>query len=883
MIPLDALGHVPESTPGGGDRILHRDTVERTCEILRGRSGFAVFLIAGPGTGKTTLATVISERLSAEMTVVRLAGSPSMADVPYGVLAPYTKGLSLAEARSSVAVLRTLWKYFEDLKTGTNRSLLLVIDDAHHLDDATAGVVVDMISAGWASVLAVSRPRPGLPQALNQLWYDGLAERIDVLPLNQPQAAEAISHVLGGAVTQDTIGRLWIQSGGDAVLLDCLVNDAVAARRLIYRNGVWLLVGPVPPDGERVRGVVNSRMLHCTAEEQQALKLIALAEPLQRSLVEEMFGADVVRALRELQLVKESTEAVAELRLWFPAFGNALRSMVPDSLSRELRQQLAVRWGDRPVTGESLVRLVSWSVHCGLEVPDDQLLKASLLVSRDYQDDLALDLAARIHDPVIQRRASGIMARALFDQGRVEEASNLIEQHIGQADPADRLGGILLWAATRAALGQNPKGLAGVGGSGPGAEAVLELMAMSMKGAYPALAAKLDEFGSSEPHHDEHASTARLAFTAGMRSEVLRAAGRSESAQRIAEEGRKLLETSDHQPLFLTEFLLRREVGAALDAGNWPKTENLLSSFAEFSEGSMATFGGWLQSQRGLALIMQGRLDQGLRCLLPAIESLSERDPQLTLPLTIAAAAFAAARKGEGGLAGTLLLRYRQLSGGSLCGLDHATACIFEAAARDLLERRSAEGPERLRPFAAPSSTSSATCQLLALSLSVDMGCREDLLQIAKLTEDMEGIWAAAWNTYANAYIAAAPEAYLTAGEFLRDAGMIRLARESFAEASALFAGAGNKRGARVAAAQRDDCGEELRTETRSVSAVSAANSRLTRRELDIVMMAIQGLTDRQIAERLMVSVRTVEAHLYRSYAKLGIRGREQLSNVIRS
>jgi DNA-binding CsgD family transcriptional regulator/tetratricopeptide (TPR) repeat protein len=624
-------------------------------------------------------------------------------------------------------------------------------------------------------------------------------------------------------------------------------------------------------------------MLHCTPEEQQALKLIALAEPLHRSLVEEMYGADVVRALRELQLVKESTESVAELRPWSPALGNALRSMVPSPLSRQLRHQVAERWGDRPVTGENLVRLASWSVQCGLHVPDDQLLEASLLASRDYQDDLALDLAARIHDPVVRRRASGVMARAHFDQGRVESAANLIEQHVAAAEPADRLGGILLWAATRAALGQNVDGLSGLRGSGPGTEAVLELLAMSMNGAYPALAIKLDEFGSSEAQRGDHASMARQAFIAAMRSEVLRAAGRPESAQRIAGEGRKLLATSDQEPLFLAEFVLHREVGAALDAGNWSKTENLLSSFAEASDGSIATFGGWLQSRRGLALIMQGRWDQALRCLLPAIESLSERDPQLTLPLTIAAAAFTAARKGEAGLAGTLLLKYRQQGGGSLCGLDYATACIFEAAARELLERRSAEGARAVHSFTAPSAASSTTCQLLVLSLSVDMGCRDDLLQIARLTEDMEGMWAAAWNTYANAYIAASPEAYMAAGEFLREAEMIRLARESFSEASALFAVAGNKRRARVAAGHRDGCGEELLSGTHAVSAVAATNTRLTGRELDIVTMAIQGLTDRQIAERLMVSVRTVEAHLYRSYAKLGIRSREQLSNVIRT
>ena len=52
---------------------------------------------------------------------------------------------------------------------------------------------------------------------------------------------------------------------------------------------------------------------------------------------------------------------------------------------------------------------------------------------------------------------------------------------------------------------------------------------------------------------------------------------------------------------------------------------------------------------------------------------------------------------------------------------------------------------------------------------------------------------------------------------------------------------------------------------------------RLTPRELEIAKLASQGLTNREIAERLVTSVRTVDNHLYQAYSKLGIRGREDL------
>jgi len=48
----------------------------------------------------------------------------------------------------------------------------------------------------------------------------------------------------------------------------------------------------------------------------------------------------------------------------------------------------------------------------------------------------------------------------------------------------------------------------------------------------------------------------------------------------------------------------------------------------------------------------------------------------------------------------------------------------------------------------------------------------------------------------------------------------------------------------------------------------------LTDREREIVTLAAGGLTNQQIADRLVVSVRTVEGHLYRAGAKLGVTGR---------
>lgn len=56
----------------------------------------------------------------------------------------------------------------------------------------------------------------------------------------------------------------------------------------------------------------------------------------------------------------------------------------------------------------------------------------------------------------------------------------------------------------------------------------------------------------------------------------------------------------------------------------------------------------------------------------------------------------------------------------------------------------------------------------------------------------------------------------------------------------------------------------------------------LTAREREIASLAAGGMTSRAIAQRLVLSTRTVDSHLSRVFAKLGVHSREELANVLR-
>jgi DNA-binding CsgD family transcriptional regulator len=60
------------------------------------------------------------------------------------------------------------------------------------------------------------------------------------------------------------------------------------------------------------------------------------------------------------------------------------------------------------------------------------------------------------------------------------------------------------------------------------------------------------------------------------------------------------------------------------------------------------------------------------------------------------------------------------------------------------------------------------------------------------------------------------------------------------------------------------------------------ARDRLTAQELQIAQLAAEGLSNREIGERLFLSHRTIGSHLYRIFPKLGITARAQLRDALR-
>jgi DNA-binding CsgD family transcriptional regulator len=113
--------------------------------------------------------------------------------------------------------------------------------------------------------------------------------------------------------------------------------------------------------------------------------------------------------------------------------------------------------------------------------------------------------------------------------------------------------------------------------------------------------------------------------------------------------------------------------------------------------------------------------------------------------------------------------------------------------------------------------------------------------------------------------------------EWLRRCRRINDAKPMLAEALGTFRRLGARSWAQRAETELRACGVAVT----GAPAEPDALWELTPQQRQVVRLASEGLTNREIGDRLFLSPRTVSSHLYRSYPKLGVAGRLQLRDVI--
>jgi DNA-binding CsgD family transcriptional regulator len=153
--------------------------------------------------------------------------------------------------------------------------------------------------------------------------------------------------------------------------------------------------------------------------------------------------------------------------------------------------------------------------------------------------------------------------------------------------------------------------------------------------------------------------------------------------------------------------------------------------------------------------------------------------------------------------------------------------------------------------------------------------------RLYELAPECEGLWIPTFAAHAAAVVAGRSKWLVDVVDQFESFGAMLLAAEVANEAAQAYQSEGNGRAAaamRVRSEALGDACEGART-PRLTAIVMVVP--LTARERDIAALASSGESSKEIADRLFLSVRTVNNHLQSVYSKLGIAGRHQLEGAL--
>ncbi|MDQ4490342.1 LuxR C-terminal-related transcriptional regulator [Sinomonas sp. ASV486] len=896
-----------ETAAAGGP--TRQGIASAAADLLRREGPTAVFIVGELGSGRSHLLDAILAELAGEVTPFRLSTGHSLRDIPYAALLARLPQLTVDDVQDRVGVLRALWSELRRTTGETGQPVLVVVDDAQDLDDGSAGLIAEAVASSWVRLLAAGTARSGLPGDLLEMWHDGIAERIELPPLSLAEAKGLVEGRLGGRLSATAARVLHSIAGGNPLHLVSLLDEALEGKTLVRQDGLWLLTAPFRSRGEALAEYVRSGMEALAPAEREAVMLVALTEPLPRAAARALIMRDVLDRLLELGWLTET--AGDGLRVRSRLEGDAVRRMTTATRRLHLYRRAEAAGDDLRQPANEL-RLLELALGTGTVLPAAELLARASTAVRRFDSELGLRAAAMIDGDAERSLVRGVVARAHLNLGSPEAALAAVAR--GPADPsdaADVLAGSLVKFMVRLALGDLErveedavaleKAAANVSHGdarviGPGAkEAVLRrarllrALASAERADFGAVAAALEEDGRSA--RASAAPEIEKYLWILLDSEVQLAAGRYERAAHSAGvvlAGRVMDE--EHFPL--AEHGLVRYLAGAVLAGDWEDIDGVLGSSERGHLRPVVVYGPCLDCARSYVLLRQGRAEEADAVLADVVQNLELLDPLRLRGLAWSFAAWSAAAIAHPDVARARLARAEQTAGVGSAAMRHLAA-MHRAGALEMLD--AGAGLPLLAAMAEEDHAASRPgWELVARIIGFELGASDDDGRGAGLAAEAEGSWASAWAAWASAQTAEGPagaanpgsggaaEGYLAAGELFRSLGMLRRARAAFARAAACSDSAGDRAAARRAAAAAGTCeGLPGSGEAGEREEAVLASLRLSRREQDVVDLALDGLSDRQIADRLHLSVRTVEGHLHRSYAKLGIRSREELRAAV--
>jgi DNA-binding CsgD family transcriptional regulator/tetratricopeptide (TPR) repeat protein len=830
------------------------------------------------GAGKTRVAEAIGEAVAADgWTVLHASATGIMSTVPLGALLPLLplgEGL-VAPPADPGALLHAAIAAVERRGPAPR---LLVLDDLSVLDPLSTILVAQLVAVDAVRLVATIRDGEPLPDPFVSTWNPDRAMRLSLAPLDVTAVADLLASVLGAPVAHRAVAELHRESGGNPLYLRELVLGALDSGRLSEQSGVWHLEG-TPVGSAVLRDLISARLAQLDPDERDVVDRLAVCGEIRAAHLTAPGARPALARLERAGLV--SIDDRLRVRLAHPQYVAVAASTLSRLRTADLLLEQAALLEADGVDPADGVRVLSWRLSAGAAADPDALAEAARWAqyAGDHRTVERLAAAGLATSP---ERADLLLLRgeALLRMGRVTESLDVLADAARHAPDGELSHAV---AAARAlAFASVHEGLtdalsvlrasADCDDTAPSLLFIRSLVELYTNNVVEAdrIVAGLDRrFGSSP---------AERAIIASARAQPLAALGRTDEAREAAETAVQFARATDGKAVpgltiagTLSTLATVHLNSGDIDLGRAAATEALVDAIGADDEIVTRSIEYLLARLEADA----GRLESSARWARDTMSGAMTAGPiSLYIPaLTHLAIVLTAQGDREGA---------RALLDSIPEGVDAGPGGLVARSWIAALDGDLETGRRLLLPVAEEVIATGHVFLAGALLMHLTRMGNADAAAapLAVLAAAHPGDLLSRQARHTAAEVAGDATALAAVGEEWSRSGAHLVAAEAFASAARAARAAGEQRTAVALQARCDEEASKCEGAATPLLRFTEELTPLTRREREIASLASEGHSSKEIAQRLYLSVRTVDNHLQSVYTKLGISGRHELTRL---
>lgn len=871
------------SAIAGWPTVAHVDEFRQAVAALDDAAEFqGVALVGASGVGKSTLARALAATVESRGLTPRFVlGTETGRAVPLGA---FSRAVSVESAHEPAVMLAAAHSTLE-----REENLVLVVDDAQLLDPLSATLVYQLAASGSTRLIVTIGPGDSVSDAVTALVKERWLLSVHVEPLTREQAGELTHAVLGDSVEPRLIDELYRRTAGNLLLLRGLLNAGRESGVLVHSDTGWRLQGPLRPDRE-LHDLLEFRLRSLAPKELEAVEILAVGELLDWQMLRDLCDPESVGRLERrgmIQLVSDGSDTVA--RLHHPIIGEtAIRlagvvraRQLNGLLAQALQKQLQAGGGHSRLPDiRGRIRLAQFMMHSDLSPDLDVIIRAATNAIAMSSVGYGEELARFAFDRGGGLLAALALADALSWQGRGEEA----EEVLGGITPdgADELLTVE-WGCVRAAnlfwvcgeveparqlLADLEKRVVGKQGV-----ALIEALQLSFTFCSGDVATTIE---TGPALCESNAVPMATVWAAVPTTWSLALAGRSGDAHRIAEVARRAATLSNSGPQRFPIGVA--EVLALTAGGEHAAAEQVCREYAAMAAG-VPEAEAMVNTIRGLVHLSHGALSSACAAFHDVMSALPQGFPAPGRMLVKAWCAQAEGARG-GGAAAAAALRDSEESFGPQVAVFLPEVELARAWERVCAGQTTEARTHAVRAAEIARRSQMSAVEMRALHTATRFGDRSHAARLGELAGTLDTPLATAVAAHARGLADHDGDLLDAVAGSFEEIGVFALAADAAAQAAREHMRASNRGKALESSARAYRLAGQCELRSPAVDA-AARPLPITDREREIAMLVAAGLSNRQIADRLCVSVRTVDGHLYRIFTKLDIDRRDQLVALI--